>query len=367
MPELSATERKRLRDRRAQQTLRDKKLRQITTLQEQLAHCEQHHNEHGVQQLLQTIQGLRQQNESLLARQRSLKSLVDSWEGSLEATCTAAAPLWNPWMFQRTSHSDVDPSQIPPSLDGSRTPGSMDYPQESDVLSSTTLTPPSHLQLSSMGSSAEAKPAWNHLPHYTDNFSDTASLSCPWLLYPEQIIPCPDTPSSPLDILYGTKTNPLANGIHTALQRRPIRDPERLGFGWLAYHFARWILSPSPRTYEKLPAFLQPVQDQLRTRHPLVLDFIPWPKMRVNLIQRWHIYEPDRDGLFGMFWCCIKIRWPWGEKILERNEDNELAIKPAFYEIFMREEGWGLTPEFISRYPDLVAGMDIGSLVFTMT
>jgi hypothetical protein len=65
-----------------------------------------------------------------------------------------------------------------------------------------------------------------------------------------------------------------------------------------------------------------------------------------------------------MLACCTKIRWPWGEDILERNEENELCIKPTFYETFMSESGWGLTPEFIDRYPDLVAGIDISSLVF---
>jgi hypothetical protein len=189
-------------------------------------------------------------------------------------------------------------------------------------------------------------------------------VSCPWFAYPEQIIPCPNTPSSPLDILYGTKSNPLADMIHAALQRRPIRDPERLGIGWLTYHISRWIISPSPTAYDLLPPFIRPVRGQMRIAHPLVLDLLPWPKVRLNLIHRWHFYCNDRDDLFGMFACCTKIRWPWGEGILERNDENELCIKPTFYETFMSESGWGLTPEFIDRYPDLVAGIDISSLVF---
>lgn len=65
-----------------------------------------------------------------------------------------------------------------------------------------------------------------------------------------------------------------------------------------------------------------------------------------------------------MFACCAKIRWPWGEDILERNGENELVIKEEFYKTFLSESGWGLTAEFIGRYPDLMSGIDANSLVF---
>lgn len=51
-------------------------------------------------------------------------------------------------------------------------------------------------------------------------------------------------------------------------------------------------------------------------------------------------------------------------KILDRDEDNILRIKPAFLETFMREEGWGLTQEFINTHPNLMIGMDLDSVVF---
>jgi len=230
------------------------------------------------------------------------------------------------------------------------------------------MTTPPHMQLPSSESlPAETTPLWNQIPPHSDDFSSPQTIiSCVWFLYPEQITPCPDTPSSPLDILYGTKENALADMIHTALQRRPIRDPERLGIGWLSYHLSRWLLRPSRETYERLPHFLRPVQGQMEVRHPLVLDFLPWPRLRLNIIRRWHVYCNSRDDLFGMFACCVKIRWPWGEDILERDDTNELRIKKRFYDTFMNQNGWGLTPEFITRYPDLVEGMDIRELVFEL-
>ncbi|KAJ5731892.1 hypothetical protein N7493_003373 [Penicillium malachiteum] len=341
MVDLSPTERKRQRDRRAQQNLRDKKLRYTTNLEQQVAHCEQHHDEKGVKRLFEVITGLRKQNEALLARQATLKSLVSSWDDTVQAT---NAP--SPWLAQGVHSGEP----------GNLTPGPI--PQDS--------VPPTMVRnVSSPNMSVETSP-WNKLPLYSDDFSDIKTVSCPWFAYPDKINSCPDTPSSPLDILYGSQTNTLANMIHLALERRPIRDPERLAIGWIVYHFSRWIVAPSPATYERLPSFLRPTEDQLTTPHPMALSGIPWPQVRSNMIRQWHIYDLNREEFFGMFGCCIKIRWPWGVKVLERTDDNQLRIKPAFYETFMREEGWGITPEFISRFPDLMTDVDVDKIVFTM-
>lgn len=354
----ASADRKRLRDRRSQQTLRDKKARHIAKLEEQVAHCEQHHNDRAVERLLQTIKGLRMQNETLRLRQTRLRSLVNSWDESLDVAEPAA--------FYKKAAED-NASQLHPQeslCNGMTSSTGADTIISPSFQPSPTTTP--HPLMTSVEIPTGNDSPWNQIPLHSDDLSNPKMLSLWWLAYPEQIIPCPNTPSSPLDILYGTKTNPLADMIHTGLQRRPIRDPERLGLGWLAYHLTRWIISPSPETYDRLPTFLRPTEDQIQVKHPVSVDNVPWPKMRQNMIHRWHVYAEHRDELFGMMACCVKLRWPWGVDILERNAENELCIKPKFYETFMNLQGWGLTPEFITQYPDLVAGMDMDSLVFTV-
>ncbi|KAJ5688756.1 hypothetical protein N7462_003148 [Penicillium macrosclerotiorum] len=326
MSDCSSIAKKRARDRRAQQTLRDKKLRYTAELEAQVAHCEKYHNEEGVKGLLDSIEALRRQNDTLVARQTSLSSLIRSWE---EAEVTGFSIA----------------STIP------------------SFQASTSPSP----QAIHLAQSLDPKTLWDKLPLYYDNFARPQSVSCPWFAYPSQIARSPDSPESPLDILYGSKTNPLAAMIHEAIERRPIRDPERLAMGWIAYHFTKWIITPSPDAYERLPLFLRPTQEQFQCKHPLALSCCPWPKMRSNLICQWSRYENCRDEIFGLFACCVKIRWPWGVKILERNEKNELCLKESFYEIFMKEEGWGITQEFINKYPNLVAGMDVDSLVYNIT
>jgi hypothetical protein len=362
---MSSVEKKRLRDRRSQQTLRDKKLRHTAELKEQVVHCQQYHNDQGVQRLLQVISGLREQNEALINRQNSLKSFVASWDRDWEALPSADRSNQNgAYLYKEMSSQEPQFSQTQrDSNDLAPSRGSNG--SSNRLLATPTTSPRTESPTESLP--ANKLPPWNQIPLHSDDFTNVRTIiSCPWLYYPEKITPCPDIPSSALDILYGTKANPLADMIHTALQRRPIRDPERLAIGWLSYHMTRWIISPSPATFERLPAFLRPTQEQMQIAHPAVLDFMPWPKLRLNLMHRWHFYVKDHDDLFGMFACCIKIRWPWGEDILERNNENELIIKPTFYETFMSASGWGLTPEFIARYPDLFVGIDINSIVFEL-
>ncbi|OOF89887.1 hypothetical protein ASPCADRAFT_135618 [Aspergillus carbonarius ITEM 5010] len=175
---------------------------------------------------------------------------------------------------------------------------------------------------------------------------------------PTTITNCPPTPH-PLDLLYGTHTNPLAHAIYTSSRRRPLRDPERLAFGWLSYHYAKWLFSPSPTTFSHLPSFLHPVPEQLTTPHPACLDLLIWPEIRINLIREWGSYAGQKDDLFGFLACCLKVRWPWGEAVLERDAGNELVVRREFVERFMSVEGWGITREFVGVYPGVVRGVNI--------
>lgn len=371
MSEMSTTDRKRIRDRRAQQTLRDKKLRHTTKLEEQVAYCQQHHNDQEVQRLLQIIKGLRVQNEALKSRQEQLKSLVKSWDGDLDPGPLASGPDGpflrpgeDPFRSSQTS-VHVTSTTTGYSENGTLSASDMENLATPTIyLTASTPNTPALLHTASVNLPTGTDAPWSQVPLIADDLSDPRKLSFPWLVRLEEIISCPNTPSSPLDLLYGTKTNALADGIHTGIQRRPVRDPERLGIGWIAYHLTRWTISPSPATYDRLPSFIRPTEDQLQIAHPASLDAIPWPRVRQNLIHRWHIYRDKRDEFFGLLACCIKLRWPWGVDILERNAENELCMKPAFYETFMSLDGWGLTPEFISQYPDLLTGMDVSSVVF---
>ncbi|RAL04137.1 bZIP transcription factor [Aspergillus ibericus CBS 121593] len=313
---LSSAEKKRLRDRRAQQTLRNKKQQYITQLEEQVAHCERYHDDSSTQHLLQVIEGLQRQNEILRKRQEGLKAIVESWESP--------------------------PPPPPP-------------PIQLATITTTSISKPNITP-----SPSPTESLWSLPPLHSD-LPSAPSLT--WLTLPPHLITTSPPSPHPLDLLYGTHTNPLAHAIHTTSLRRPLRDPERLAFGWLSYHYVKWLFAPSPTTFALLPTFLHPVPEQHSIPHPACLDLIVWPEVRVTLIREWGTYAGAKEDLFGFLACCLKVRWPWGEAVLERDEGNELVMRGEFRERFMVREGWGITREFVRWFPGVVKGVELGEVV----
>lgn len=72
----------------------------------------------------------------------------------------------------------------------------------------------------------------------------------------------------------------------------------------------------------------------------------------------------DFNEVLGMLSCCIKVRWPWGKSFLTSSDDAGLHISAEFYNTFMRLSGWGLTREFINKYPKLLEQVDVETILY---
>lgn len=178
-----------------------------------------------------------------------------------------------------------------------------------------------------------------------------------WLRRPDLARASPESPQ-PLELLFGSKKNFLANTIYEAIQQWPCREVERLALGWLTYHMIKWMVQPSEERFERLPAFQRPTMEQLCHPHPHYIDFLFWPKLRANIVKHPGVY--DNLDVVGMTTCCLKVRWPWNAPYLEPDDDNQFVLKPEFYNTITTLDGWGLTKEFLDRFPLLVEGLDPG-------
>ncbi|GAQ11592.1 hypothetical protein ALT_8913 [Aspergillus lentulus] len=401
---LSSSEKKRLRDRRAQENLRKKRENRIKYLEERVEFCETHHRASLMQQLLTAVDSLRRENELLRARQDRLRNMIASWdadETGVASSVTAqqlrqlenVGPDTNPRtacqcdqaekglaatpisvanvelsglnaqaeIFTRTTGLTLEYAGTEPGL------GHLDSVQDvaaggPNILPSIQL--PELPQSSAIQALPSTVPAWCLVP--MNKYGHDPSLvpaTSPWLTRPDLVIACPPVPA-PLDLLHGTRRNYLANEIHRAIRRRAIRDAECVALGWLSYVYGKWRVSPNPATFARLAAFQQPVMTQIQQGHPTALDLIIWPQLRVNIIRNWTKY--DFTELTGYLSCCTKVRWPWGKDMLERDADDNLQIRQEFFEVFTRESGWGLTSEFLDKYPELMEGLDVEALRFRM-
>ncbi|KAI0457257.1 hypothetical protein F5B21DRAFT_464835 [Xylaria acuta] len=358
---------KRARDRRAQHNLRKKRDAHIHALEQRIADLE---NE--LHSLRQGCHGLRRENETLKNRQSLVWRLVTSWTDHVPSP---QAPI------TASGNSLADPPSS--TADPVYTLGSDGTTLEGDSSRGTRSRSPIALPVLPVGTTPAVSqgpgpvmrlqrktmeeltsPRWNITPAHLESDIILTDICAVCMRRPEIAQSSPEVPR-PVELLYGSKTNLLAHAISAATRQWRCRDPERLAAGWLAYHLMKWISQPSERRFSLLQEFQHPVSEQLCTPHPYFIDYVVWPRLRINLIKTRHIYDP-RDVL-GMFTCCMKVRWPWNETYLEPGDDGEFVLRAGFREAFMRLEGWGLTKEFLDRFPLLAQDLDITSILYNFT
>lgn len=316
---------KRARDRRAQQNQRDKRNEQVRSLQEQLTRMESR-----MLHLSRECELLRQENQQLLERQGSVSAL---------AATGSTTPAASPSEAGTTPGSDSD--------DGNGTVGKhMEFWLQQAPTSWTV-----NLQSPNPGISP-----WSNTPaHSASDVVVTESFKN-WLRRPDLVHASPEYPQ-PLELLYGSKTNFLADTINHSLRSWPCRDPERLASGWLMYHLIKWMLQPIPENYGRLQEFQLPVPEQLEHSHPYFIDFVHWPKLRANIIRNMTTESPQ--DILGLFLCCTKLRWPWGQNFLEPELDGTMKMRKDFIDTMTSLDGWALTDDFFLRFPGLGEGVDM--------
>ncbi|KAJ6787092.1 hypothetical protein PWT90_10496 [Aphanocladium album] len=343
---MPSIEKKRARDRRAQQGLRDRKQKRIAELEELVAQCKERHQTPTAHDSYEReISALRYMNHSLVQRQQLLKSLVLSWDHP----DPDAAPYHRGAMATQIPHGNAPSVRSEAYSDHGASAGDATAHSSEPLIASPEATPP----------------LWSRIPPNDDDFTNPETqMGFPWLGRPELIKDCPDVPHSPLDILYGSKLNSLADMIYNRTNRRPFREPERLATGWVSYLYTRWVCKPCPQTYNRLPSFLRPIKGQLDIAHPMVLDLVPWPQVRLALIRAWPQYQENQQDLFGLLACSLRIRWPWGEHVLERASDNSLVMRDDFYESLMSETGWTVMKDFVDQYPALFVDVHVESILY---
>lgn len=330
---------KRARDRRAQQNQRDKRNEQVRSLQEQLTRMESR-----MLQLSQECETLRQENKQLRSSQRPL--------GQPSASQEPETPPSNIEALQKLQVSGDTP-----------TAGIQDISRSnlefwSQWAGSDTSSPPASFSFKPPAPRSASNP-WINTPAHTPTDVVVTEAFKNWLRRPDLVFSSPDHPK-PIDLLYGSKHNFLADVINHSLRSWPCRDPERLASGWLIYNLIKWMLGPSPENFARLQEFQVPVPEQLDQAHSYFIDFVFWPKLRANMIQHQNLYSPE--DVLGMFLCCVKLRWPWGQNFLEPKEDGNLQMRQDFVETFTSLDGWGITDDFFQKFPSLSQGLNMNAM-----
>lgn len=334
---------KRARDRRAQQNQRDKRNEQVRSLQEQLTRMESR-----MLHLSQECELLRQENRHLRSRQ-----------GITVQHSASHGPETPPSAIEAFQNLQVS---------GDKGTGGVQNTSRSNLefwsqwIGSDTSSPPASLPVKTPAPRSASSP-WTNTPAHTASDVVVTEAFKNWLRRPDLVFSSPEQPQ-PIDLLYGSKNNFLADVINHSLRAWPCRDPERLASGWLIYNLIKWMLGPSPENYGRLQEFQVPVPEQLEQAHSYFIDFVFWPKLRANMIRHESLHSPE--DVLGMFLCCVKLRWPWGQNFLEPKEDGTLVMRQDFFETFTSLDGWGLTDDFFQKFPILGQGLNMNAMRYRL-
>ncbi|PLB49718.1 hypothetical protein P170DRAFT_437255 [Aspergillus steynii IBT 23096] len=373
---VSSSDSKRLRDRLAQKAQREKREARMKGLEDRVAFCDQNHGPASMQQYTVTLNRVLEENKRLQEQQVLFRHLLGQFndvlseKSSSQTLLPPVANTWHPTPETGLPGTLEMQSQIKSGLQYDSTISSSigtasvrHEPRIGQRPTEPTMPLSLPTQPSQPAITPNAIPNWSLTPVNEYGMNPAfMPATCPWFSRPDLVAACPPVPA-PLDLLYGTRRNYLADEISRGMRRQSLRDPECLASGWLTYVYSKWRVSPNPATFERLPKFLQPLMMQLQRGHPNLIDLIIWPQLRINMIKHWTKY--DYCELIDYMSCCTKVRWPWGRDILERDEADNLRIPQDFFDVFTQVSGWGLTTEFIEKYPDLVEGMDVEALRFS--
>lgn len=347
---------KRARDRRAQQHARDKRLAQVKALGDHIATLETQ-----LGSLHMTCDSLHRENAALRVRQDHIRDMVRSWD--LETP--SSGPVLTPTPL---GCSDYITFGVDSSSTWSRTKVVSCY-EAGDESVTDTCVPEQESHILPVKASAVAEyvyqtrdgtlPSWKQTPVHDKCDIIVTDWFSMWVTKADLARASPASPQ-PIDILYGSKKNFLANVLHQTSRKWPCRDPERLACGWLAYHLIKWMLDPTEASFSRVCEFQRPVAEQRRHAHPYHVDFVLWPGLRANCVE--HQFTYPCEQVAGMLTCCLKLRWPWNKPILEQDDDGQLQMCPGFHDTFTKIDGWTITEEFTTRFPKLFEGLDVRSM-----
>ncbi|KAH7029849.1 uncharacterized protein B0I36DRAFT_270526 [Microdochium trichocladiopsis] len=121
----------------------------------------------------------------------------------------------------------------------------------------------------------------------------------------------------------------------------------------------KWLVCLDARTWENLPAWLRPVSCQLQTPHAGWIDRIPWPRAR-----EWLIRHPDitLDVFAVSYSSCLSILWDHDpEHVLikvdgragDGGAPQAVVINPIFEQHLRQLKHWTVGEPFRSRFKEL--------------
>ncbi|ROT38015.1 hypothetical protein SODALDRAFT_360336 [Sodiomyces alkalinus F11] len=334
-------QRKRARDRKAQQAMRDRNKWTIHTLTEQVAFLN-----HAVEEknrqifILQARLGaLENENAHLRTQNAALQLSLMGRENEEAAAAAAGASAGNP---------------LP---DGATR--ALTAPRLGQVAAATTLHP------------------WEILPKDTSptcladeilqNFIDSVRTKA--LISPK--------PAHERAAAYSRKPrvcslmdprrrteDVISNVVADIVRSYPEIEtlPKQVAVFWNMALLLKWMVLLDRDSWEQMPPWLRPIPSQRAIPHAAWIDRIPWPKAREYLIMHPEITLDDWAAPYS---SSFNVSWPYDPSHVVITIPNptdssvaEFSINPVYEEHLRQMRNWTVGDVFRKRFPELATLID---------
>ncbi|VUC28431.1 unnamed protein product [Clonostachys rosea] len=130
-------------------------------------------------------------------------------------------------------------------------------------------------------------------------------------------------------------------------------------------HLLNWMVLLDRDSWELLPDWLRPVPIQAATPHAAWIDRIPWPRAREYLIIH---PEITLDDFVVPYSSSFSLNWPYDPTsvllppVTRNDQITEITVNPVFQEHMKQISNWTIGEAFRKRFPDMsrLIDMDLG-------
>ncbi|RFU29850.1 hypothetical protein B7463_g6514, partial [Scytalidium lignicola] len=111
---------------------------------------------------------------------------------------------------------------------------------------------------------------------------------------------------------------------------------------------------------EQVPEWQRPVYSQNTKPHPVLIDFFPWPEFR-DYLMTYHNYYSSCSELSIAYRQHLKFRWPFSfsEAYTYDPVTREYALSPLFEQYFRDPRNWGMQRRFFELFPVFKGKMSV--------
>ncbi|KAI1265298.1 hypothetical protein F5Y18DRAFT_417072 [Xylariaceae sp. FL1019] len=133
--------------------------------------------------------------------------------------------------------------------------------------------------------------------------------------------------------------------------------PQKIAAFYIMFTLTKWMVLLDEQSWGHLPAWMRPTPVQVSTAHAAWIDRIPWPKARDYLVADPRITLDDFAAAYS---TSFSVNWPYEPSLvlIPGSGESQQVINPVFKEHLRQLKNWTVGTVFRDRWPELAVLID---------